>query len=190
MAAGPSARRMRPGRVLAVVATIVVALAGAIGLLTLFTSRDTAPVSPGRTGGPGPEFRDLGARHLRPGDRPPVRFNSSPPTSGPHVPVAIRRDQAPISDDQLLHAIELGNVVLLYGTPDPPPGLRALAERTSDAPFNPELAQGGQAVILAYRRGTRGVVGVAWRHLLRSSSPDDPALRQFVEFWLGRGRSE
>jgi hypothetical protein len=43
-------------------------------------------------------------------------------------------------------------------------------------------------VILAPRPGTRGVVAAAWRHLLRASSPTDPALRQFVDAWLGVGR--
>jgi hypothetical protein len=30
-------------------------------------------------------------------------------------------------------------------------------------------------------------VALAWAHLLRVSSPSDPALGQFVSYWLGRG---
>jgi hypothetical protein len=43
-------------------------------------------------------------------------------------------------------------------------------------------------VILARRANTPGVVAAAWRHLLRTPSPLDPALKQFVEAWLGVGR--
>ena len=34
----------------------------------------------------------------------------------------------------------------------------------------------------------RGIVGAAWRHLLRVISPTDPSLRTFVEAWLDVGR--
>ncbi len=54
-------------------------------------------------------------------------------------------------------------------------------------PFTPALAATGDAVILAPRPGTAGVVALAWAHLLRVQQPSDPALRQFIGFWLGRG---
>jgi hypothetical protein len=54
-------------------------------------------------------------------------------------------------------------------------------------PFTPALAAAGDAVILAPRRGTAGVVALAWAHLLRVRDASDPALREFVGFWLGRG---
>jgi hypothetical protein len=31
------------------------------------------------------------------------------------------------------------------------------------------------------------VVALAWAHLLRVRDASDPALREFVGFWLGRG---
>lgn len=162
-------------------------MAGVVALLAFFNARDAAEVSSPAPPGPGREFPDLGARHLRPGEAPEVRYASRPPTSGPHAPVPVRRQEAEISNHQLLHALELGNVVLLYGDPAPPPGLRRLAEQVA-GPWEPALAQGGQAVILARRPGTEGVVAVAWRRLLRVGSAQDPRLRRFVDYWLGRGR--
>jgi hypothetical protein len=99
----------------------------------------------------------------------------------------VTRDGTRLSNDQLLTALAAGNVVLFYGKPQPPPALRSLAGNEA-GPFDLPLAQAGQAVILAPRPGTRGVVAAAWRHLLRVPSPTDPALRQFVEAWLGVGR--
>jgi hypothetical protein len=183
---GASARPRRARGGAATVAVVLVALAGGIGLLAFFVARDDAPVRSGDARGPGQAFADQGARHLRPGGRGRGAYNSSPPTSGPHVPAAISRDEAPLTDDQLLHALELGNVVIAYGTRSPPPGLRELA-RDVAGPFDPALARAGQAVILARRPGTRGVVALAWRHLLRAPSAADPGVRGFAEAWLGRG---
>jgi hypothetical protein len=173
-------------RVAGAALTVIVAAAGVIGVLLFFAARDDAPVQ--RVRGPGQEFADQGARHLAPGARHPVAYNSSPPTSGPHVAVEVARDATALSLDQVLHALERGNVVIAYGTAHPPPGLRALVDEEA-GPFDARLAAAGQAVILARRPGTRGVVALAWRHLERVASPADPELRRFVEFWLGRGHA-
>src|SRR4029077_18079026 len=67
----------------------------------------------------GVQFPDLGHAHLQPGARQPG-YNSDPPTSGAHVPVPVTRDGAELSDDQLLQALEVGDVVLMYGSDQPP----------------------------------------------------------------------
>lgn len=190
----PSVRRRRGGHVklpispLERVGIALGSLALSVGLIAIlsgfFAGRDTAGVS-GGIGGPGQAFSDLGHAHLRPGQAHPP-YNSDPPTSGAHVPAALRHDRTRLSNDQLLQALESGDVVIAYGGPSPPPGLTALADAAAP-PFTPALVAAGQAVILAPRPGTQGVVGLAWAHLLRVDSPRDPALRQFVEFWLGRG---
>jgi hypothetical protein len=175
-------------RVLERVAIVLASLALSVGLIALlsgfFASRDQAGIS-GGAAGPGQEFRDLGDAHLRPGQPRPV-YDSDPPTSGAHLPVAVLRDRAHLSDDQLLEALALGDVVLVYGGAEPPPGLASLA-RAVAAPFTPALAAAGQAVILARRPATAGVIGLAWTHMVRVATPRDPLLGQFARFWLGRG---
>ena len=167
-----------------VVGSLVLSL-GLIAVLSgFFAGRDSAGVT-GALGQPGSAFRDLGAEHIRPG-QPRLPYNSNPPTSGPHVPAAVRHDQSRLSDDQLLEALELGNVVFAYGGPMPPAGLIKAARSVAPA-FSPALAASGQTVILDHRPGTAGIVALAWTHMLRLGSPGDPALRQFAEFWLGRG---
>jgi hypothetical protein len=185
------AEHRRARRAVGVVATAVVAVAGGIGLLLFFVARDDAPVGQSERQteitGPGQAFPDLGARHISPAQRGRARYNSDPPTSGPHVAEAIRRDEIVLTTDQVLHALELGNVVLEYGSGAPPPGLKALAEDVSGGPFEPALVSAGQSVILARRPGTKGIVALAWRHLLRAPVADDPELRRFADFWLGQG---
>lgn len=169
-------------------AILLVSLALSIGLIALFTgfftSHDQATLAfAGSVSGRG--FRDLGNGHLRVGQRRP-RYDSVPPTSGAHVPEPVTRDQTALNDDQLLQALSVGDVVILYGTRMPPEGLTTLA-RALAPQFSAALARAGQAVILGYRRGTVGLVGLAWAHMIRARTTSDPRLREFAAFWLGRG---
>ena len=178
-------------RLVRVVERIAIGLASlvlSVGLILLlsgyFAGRDQAAVSAGPSG-PGQAFSDLGHTALSPGQARPS-YNSNPPTSGPHVPEPIARDGATLNDDQLLQALQLGNVVVVYGSRQPPTGLVKFTQ-TVAPPFTPALAATGDAVILARRPGTAGLVALAWTHLLRVGSASDPQLGQFVSFWLGRG---
>jgi len=167
--------------------TLALVVGGLVALVSFLGARDAPTFGDRQTAGPGRAFRDQGARHLRRGQARP-RYVSDPPTSGAHVPRAIRRDGEPLDSDQLLHALELGNVVLVYSDTRLDAGVRAL-QRDVAGPFTTALAATGQAVIRSRRPsidGT-GVTAIAWRHSLRVMSPTDPALREFLEFWLGRG---
>jgi hypothetical protein len=174
-------------RVLEVLAIGLASLALSIGLIVLlsgfFANRDQAGVS-GTGAGPGQAFADQGNGVLRPGQPRPA-YNSDPPTSGSHVPEAVTRDDAPLSDDQLLQALAVGDVVIFYGTRQPPAGLGQFASSLAP-PFTPSLAAVGSSVIIAPRPGTTGLLAAAWTHLLHVSGLGDQ-LRQFVAFWLGRG---
>jgi hypothetical protein len=193
-APGVSGRRAarQPGsrlvRVVEVLAIALASLALSIGLIVLvsgfFANRDQAGVS-GAVAGPGQAFPDLGHGVLRPGEARPA-YNSNPPTSGSHVSEAVTRDNAQLNDDQLLQALQEGDVVIFYGTRQSPAGLEQLARSLAPA-FTASLAAVGSSVIIAPRPGTTGLVAAAWTHLLQVSGPSDPQLRQFVAFWLGRG---
>lgn len=180
---------MRLNRWLERLAITVVALAIAVGVIAflsggLLAGRDQAGVS--GAGTPvGVRYRDQGHALLAPGTLHP-EYDSQPPTSGAHVPVGVQHDYAQLSDDQLLQALQVGDVVIMYGTANPPPGLPALADSIA-APFTPALAAAGQAVILARRPGLSGLIGLAWTRAIQVSSVQDPALRSFTQYWLGRG---
>ncbi|MGA2929209.1 MAG: DUF3105 domain-containing protein [Solirubrobacteraceae bacterium] len=180
--------RGRALRVLERIAIVLASLTISIGLIVVlsgyFTARDPADVS-GSADGPGRVFADLGNAQLRPGQPRPA-YDSDPPTSGAHFDEPVTGDEAQLNDDQLLQALAVGDVVFMYAGRTPPPGLETLA-RGIAGPFTPALASAGQAVILARRPGIVGVLGLAWTHTIYVSAPDDPALAQFAQFWLGRG---
>jgi hypothetical protein len=190
--AGPRGRTSAPesrlARWLERLAILLAALALSVGLIILlsgfFAGRDQAGVS-GAEAGPGQAFADLGHAALRPGQPRPA-YDSNPPTSGAHVAEAVSRAGAPLNVDQLLSALQVGDVVILYGGSRPPAAMEQLA-RSMAPPFSPELAAAGDAVILARRPGTAGVLALAWAHMLRAPQATDPRLREFVGFWLGRG---
>jgi hypothetical protein len=178
----------RLARALERLAILLASLVLSVGLIVLvsgyFSGRDQAGVT-GAATGPGQAFADLGHATLRPGEARPA-YDSNPPTSGAHVNEAVTRAGTPLNEDQLLTALQVGDVVIFYGGSRPPAGL----ERTVSSmapPFTPALAATGDAVILASRPGTTGVLAASWAHLLHVQRPSDPLLRQFVGFWLGRG---
>jgi hypothetical protein len=161
---------------------VIVAAAGVFGLISFFQGRDHATFN--SVEGPGKLEPDKGKEHRAASDTVTV----PPPTSGPHAPTAVARDGVALDDDQVLHALEVGDVVLAYSKASLADPLRALADDIAGS-FDPDLAAAGQAVILDRVRGRSiaGVQALAWRHRLELASPNDGALREFVEFWLGRG---
>jgi hypothetical protein len=173
-------------RVLIVVAVVIVAAAGCVGLITLLASRDSSQV--GGTSGPGTLEPDRGSG-LAAANAPdtPASPPANPPTSGRHKQAPVERDRESLSDDELLTALQQGNVVLAYdGNPKPAAALVAIQADVA-GPFDPSLAAAGQAVILDYRPGVGGVIALAWRRKLVASGPQDTRLRAFAEAWLGQG---
>jgi hypothetical protein len=166
-------------------AAVVVAALLCVALIALLASLDDSQVGEG--GGPAVLEPDRGADVL-PDDAParPASPPQEPPTSGPHKADPVARDASELSDDQLLRALAQGNVVLAYGGNEPPRALATLQEDVS-GPYDPEVAAAGQAVILARRAGVDGVIALAWRRKLETRSPEDPALHEFAEAYLGQG---
>jgi hypothetical protein len=161
-----------------VAAGVLVAVAGLIGLALAFNARDDPELARAPEG-PGELQPDRGAEHDG-----PAQVTDPWPTSGGHRPERITRDRRELTDDQILHALELGNVVILYEEPDP--ALEAV-QRDVAGPFDAELAAAGQAVILARREGAGPATALAWRRVLQAEDPRDPRIQEFAEAWLGRG---
>jgi Protein of unknown function (DUF3105) len=161
-----------------VAAGVLVAVAGLIALALVFNSRDD-PELAGAPAGPGELQPDRGSGHDA-----PAQVTDEWPTSGPHREELITRDRRRLSDDQILHALERGNVVILYDTPDP--ALESVQEQVA-GPFDAELAAAGQAVVLARRAGAGPATALAWRRVYEADDPSDAGLQEFAEAWLGRG---
>ena len=175
------------GRVLRTVASVAVAVVAVIALLLFLQSRDKSTVDNGTTQAQtsvGTVEPDQGNAHRKAPSG--FQYASDPPTSGPHLPVKIPAAGS-LSTDALLHALELGDVVLVYGSTADGPVLAGL--RDDVAGNDPALVGAGQAIVLDHRPGAAGVVALAWRRLLRVKAANDPRLREFAQSWLGHGAS-
>jgi hypothetical protein len=173
-------------RILAVAAGVLVLAGGVVALVVAFSARDDAGVEHAASG-PGQLEPDRGARHLTDHQHANIPAGTLP-TSGAHSVAGITHDARRLNDDQILHALELGDVVLAYSAAAPPAPLRRL-QRELTGPFDAELAAAGQAVVLARVEAADPVAALAWRRQLVVSDPADPRLRDFAEAWLGRGAS-
>ncbi len=79
-----------------------------------------------------------------------------------------------------------GNVVLLHSDERLTSQLRELAERSAGPP-DEALQAAGQAVLVQQRANLDvAVTAVTSTRMLEAGGPDDPALRAFIEYWLGR----
>jgi hypothetical protein len=98
------------------------------------------------------------------------------PAAGPGVarPAGARPQVAP------------GNVALLYSDERLTRRIRELALATGGA-AGKALVDAGQAVIVQRQPNLRvPVVAVTAARRLDAAGPEDPALRAFIEYWLGR----
>ena len=174
-------------RALAIALGAAIVTGGAALLMLSLAARDDASLRTGQpAGGPGELQRDLGARHLPAGEHVPIEGFTEPPTSGAHHEALPSRDAGRLDPNEILHALELGNVILFYDGRRPPAPLRAL-QRDVSGPFAADVVAAGQQVILARRATGTAVAAAAWRRILRADDPADPALREFAEAWVGRG---
>lgn len=161
----------------------LVVLGGIVALLAVFQARDDPGLSRDEASGPGQVQPDRGAAH---GASAPEISAAELPASGEHAPAAAARDSTELTGDEWLHALELGNVILAYGSDEPGEALLRLQEDLA-GPYDPELAAAGQSVILAHVEGLAQPTAVAWRRTLEFQDPAAPEVREFIEAWLGTG---
>ena len=87
------------------------------------------------------------------------------------------RDDATLNDDQLLQALAVGNVVIVYGTRAAAAGADAVRAARSRRRSRRRSRPPATRVILARRPGTTGLVALAWTHLLRVQDGVRPGAR-------------
>lgn len=85
---------------------IGIVIVGALGWVGWYVTR---PV-------PGTRMDDQGREHVTPQAVAEFKYNSNPPTSGPHLPTWVKAGifDIPKSEGELLHALEHGYVIINY----------------------------------------------------------------------------
>lgn len=127
-----------------------------------------------------------GGQHLMPNQKPPVPYNSTPPTSGWHtsgrVEPRVAPPRAPLTEPEQVAILEAGAAVVSYRglPPDQVEVLRRLAEERYP----------GRLAVTSYAKLDRGEVALtAWGVLQRCDGLDEAAVTAFADAY-GRQASE
>src|SRR5437764_856952 len=84
-----------------------------------------------KEGSPGQYVTSMGNRHVAPAEVGLTKYNSDPPTSGPHVPQIANWGihNEPIPKEFLVHNLEDGGVAMQYNCAAAEPGCKDLVDK-------------------------------------------------------------
>lgn len=131
----------------------------------------------------GNQYESEGQQHLASVDQEHAEYKTDPPTSGPHFtqPADWGMSEVEIPDEQLLHNLEHGGVVITY-KPDLPEKdidtLRAIAANLTMR--DDQTGDKGFKVILAPRSANTSAVALSsWGYNLKLDAVDQSKIQQF-----------
>lgn len=129
---------------------------------------------------PGEPVEIMDSPYVSQADVEDARYNSLPPTSGPHLAFTIAPGvyDHPVPDGLAIHAMEHGHVIIHYAE-DTPDALKTELDRLA--------RRYGADVILAPNPSLmRGVALTAWGRIDHLDSYDESRVTEFVEALRGR----
>jgi hypothetical protein len=151
-----------------IVGAVVVAVAGLMVVLAIMSQQ------------PGEAVESLGNEHIDSVNAEHEPYNTNPPTSGPHTGemAAWGVSTEPIPDENQIHNLEDGGIVIQYGNSVEPGEVRALANIAGDY----------ERIVLAPRPTLpeEQIVVTAWGRIMRLDSVDEDKLRDFITTFEGQ----
>lgn len=132
-------------------------------------------------GSPGQFFPSMGNRHITEGEVGLTKYNSDPPTSGPHVPQiatwGIHTD--PVPKEFLVHNLEDGGVVINYNCTPAAEDCKELVDKLE------EIVRKYDNVVLAPYPGMSGKIALtAWTRLDKLDQFNEKRILRFVEAYI------
>lgn len=128
--------------------------------------------------GPGKSIPSMGNDHIASIDAPHAPYNSSPPTSGPHVGFVARWGihKTPIPNELQVHNLEDGGVAIQYNCSDCPDLISKLEK----------IAKRYNRIILApYPDMDSKIALTAWGKIDELSEFDEGRITRFIEAYIG-----
>jgi hypothetical protein len=129
---------------------------------------------------PGEAVPVMASPHLSVAALKKVRYNSNPPTSGPHfaLPPAPGVYDSPLPASEFVHAEEHGHIVIVYPPHTPAADVTALKKIAKAHP--------DEVVLTPYSGIGHGIALAAWGRLERLDDVDRPAITRFITALAGR----
>jgi hypothetical protein len=129
----------------------------------------------------------MGAQHVNPGE-PHAKYNSTPPTSGPHYPAPAPwgDSHTTLPEETWIHNMEHGGIAALYNCPQGCPGLvQSLDDFLKAGPFS--KYDYVKMVVTPYSKIPNKLTLVAWGYYLPLADFDDAAMRKFLNDHQDKG---
>lgn len=129
---------------------------------------------------PGQPVEIMDSPHISEAEAESVRYNSLPPTSGPHFAFTVATGiyQRPVPEGLTIHAMEHGHIVIQYAVTVPEPevaDLTRLARR-----------YGADVVLAPYPPLADGIALTAWGRIDLLERYDERRTTEFIERLRGR----
>jgi hypothetical protein len=132
-------------------------------------------------GSPGQFVASMGNRHIAQAEVGLTRYNSDPPTSGPHLPQVASWGihQEPIPKELQVHNLEDGGVVLQYNCQAADASCKTLIDQLS------EVSRKYDRVVLAPYPGMSNKIALtAWTRIDKFDDFDEPRIVRFIESYI------
>ncbi len=155
----------------------------ALALVVIFSSRALPSVS---TPPPGELIADQGRDHVKPGDTHPP-YNSNPPTSGWHYDVSDKPGvyDSPLPDEELVHSLEHGYVIISYNCSTLPEGdCKNLKDRLKTLAERQRL---WKLIVVPRPNLDTQIALTAWRRIDKLNSLDEDRIVRFIDAWRDTG---
>lgn len=124
---------------------------------------------------------DLGNQHIETPSTPHKQYNSSPPTSGPHVPNITNwgTHKEEIADEILVHNLEDGGVIIQYH-PE-----KVLEEQVNELEDIMNSSRRKHVVLVPYSKMDHKIALTAWTKLLVLDFVDKEKILRFIKKYEG-----
>jgi hypothetical protein len=129
---------------------------------------------------PGQWIRSLGNEHLVAAEDKHVPYNSTPPTSGPHLPYIAQWGvhTEPIVNELQVHNLEEGGVLVQYSCPQGCPDLVASLKAIV-------LRYNTQVILAPYPGMDSRIALTAWTRIDKLNEVDEKRIVRFIEAYRG-----
>jgi hypothetical protein len=157
---------------------IFVAVLLVVGLGYFLFQSSEKPVDPSEQ--PGETFESQGQEHINEGTTGVKTYNSNPPTSGPHWPVAAPWGviDNPEPDERYIHNLEHGGIWITYKKSLPADQINQLKD----------FARRYRKVIVTPRDANDSNIALAaWTHKQNMDAFDEATVLKFIEAYYDQG---
>jgi hypothetical protein len=132
-------------------------------------------------GSPGEFIPSLGNRHVSEVEAGLTKYNSDPPTSGPHFPMVARWGihEQPVTKELQVHNLEDGGVAVQYNCPPTTEECKTLVQKLTSI-----VLRYDHVILAPYPGLSHKIALTAWTRIDKSNDFDEKRIARFIEKYI------